>query len=161
MGQEHDLAGAAGRVDAELAADQVGGGLGHGPQGGRLATGDGDEALDPVGDSVVEALEGARQLPPSPTSGAADGTDQRPGRGPGGPLGSGGHRRDQLGPLPVHGRHVLVGHGQVVGVLDGPGARADDRQAPLGHHDVPVAGRVQAVHDQVTQPADQRQEHAR
>ena len=94
-----------------------------------------------------------------PPSGAAGGADQRPGRGPGGPLGGRGHRRDQLGALAVHRLDMLVGHLQVVGVADGPGAGPDDRQAPLGHHDVPVAGRVQAVDDQVTQPADQRQEH--
>jgi hypothetical protein len=152
-----DLAGAAGGVDAELSADQVGGGLGHGPQGGGLAAGDGDEAFHPVRGGVVEALEGARQL--ATAAAAAGRADQRPGRRPGGPLGGRGHRRDQLGPLPVHRLDVLLGHLEVVGVGHSPGAGPDDRQAPLGHHDVAVAGRVQAVDDQIAQPADERQQH--
>src|SRR4029453_1383305 len=59
----------------------------------------------------------------------------------------------------VHRPHMLVGHHEVVGVGDGQGAGPDDRQAPLGHHDVPVAGRMQAVDGQVAQPADQPQDH--
>ena len=121
----------------------------------------GDEPLHPIGDSVVEALEGPGQLAAAVSSGASSGADQRPGRGPGGPLGGRGHRRDQLGTLAVHRLDMLVGDLEVVGVGDGPGAGPHDRQAPLGHHDVPVAGRVEAVDDQVAQPADQRQEHSR
>ena len=55
MGCQDDLAGAAGGVDAELGADEVGGGLSHGPQGGGLAAGDGDEPLHPVSGREVLA----------------------------------------------------------------------------------------------------------
>jgi hypothetical protein len=51
----------------------------------------------------------------------------------------------------VRRRTPRVGHLEVVGILNGPGAGPHDGQAPLGHHDVAVAGRVQAVNDQVAQ----------
>ena len=73
-------------------------------------------------------------------------------------LGGRGHRRDQLGALAVHRLDMLVGHQAVVvaTVQVGPTTRRR-----WGTTMSLATGRVQAVDDQVTQPADQRQEHSR
>ena len=71
------------------------------------------------------------------------------------------HRGDQLRALLVHPPHVVLGHVEVVGILDHPRARADHREPALGHDDVAVAGLVQAVDDHVAQAPAQGQQHAR
>jgi hypothetical protein len=147
VGQEQDLAGAAGRVDAELAADQVGGGLGHGPQGGRLAAGDGDEALGPVGGVWSKHLKVRDSSRPSPppaaisgraadqaarsaadatagTSGAAGARVQQPVVATGG---AGG----ELSPLDQ--QHPQPSQGQVVGER-ATGAATTDDQHPRRVH---------------------------
>ena len=60
----HDLPGLAGRLDANLPADDVGGRLGHRPERRALAAGDRDEPLDAVRLAMVEALERPAQLAP-------------------------------------------------------------------------------------------------
>src|SRR4029453_3629882 len=87
-------------------------------------------------------------------------SDQRPGRRPRGPeLGvrDGG---DQLRAFLPHPPDVVLGDVQVVGILDRPRTRADDRQRPLGHDDVAVAGPVHPVQHHVAHGAAPGEHHA-
>ena len=103
----------------------------------RLAAGDRDEPLDAVVHGVVDRLEGPREL--AARVGVVLGADQRPGGRP-----RRAERRvadggDQLRALLDHASDVVLGNAEVVGVLDHPGAGADDRERPLRDHDVAVA----------------------
>ena len=107
MGKQDRVAGAAGLVDAELAAHDIGAQLGHPAQRGRLAAGDRDEALDAVPLLVIERLERARQLAAGGRTGGADQRSRRrPGRAPR-RVRSAGISFDALG---VHALDVVLGH---------------------------------------------------
>ena len=92
---------------------------------------------------VLKVLESSRPLsaPVSPISGRAADQAARNRRRR--------DRGDQPRALLDHPANMVLGDLEVVGVLDRPRARADDRQRALRHDDVAVAGAVQAVHHHV------------
>ncbi len=148
MGRAGRVPRPAGRVDPELAADDVGGGLGHRPERGRLAAGNRDEPLDAVLSMWSKHLNvrlSSRPVdaPRDPMSGrAADQVARDSARI--GPRGSSSRpRRNMLS-------HVVLGHAQVVRVVARPTSSCPTTDSSrCGTTMSPSPGLVEAVDDHV------------
>ena len=148
-----------GLVDAQFAADKVGGDLGHEPVGHQFSARDGDEAFQPVTLFVVETDDAAGDVAARGIVVCADkrayaciGAKDAGGRKGGGQLGSLGDEQ----------RHFIGRDGHVVTFFERNmgGGGADDADGVAGHQDVGVRGLAAAVDHHIVQAMGEDQQCA-
>ena len=146
-------------VEAEFAADKVGGLLGHEPVGSELTSGDGDEAPDSVAGAVVEKHDASADVAPRRIGVVSD---QRPYAGIRPDDAGRCELRDQLAALGEKDIHLAAGDFHVVALLEGHlvGGCADPAHHIAGYENVGIGGLAAAVNYHLRHPVAKDQQRS-